>query len=108
MRNNPTSGHYQGYYRLVESYRNEDDRICHRTLLYVGFSDAIQGKNTFDKPIAVPKCSKPIEKLRAFYDILQIRHYPFRKKKSVVHKLTLKKMKPTLLMNLRLLSCKMG
>src|SRR5690606_36544806 len=37
MRNNPASGHYQGYYRLVESYRNEDDRICHRTLLNVGF-----------------------------------------------------------------------
>lgn len=50
-----------------------------------------QGKNTFDKTIAVRKCSKPIEKLQAFYDILQIKHYPFRKKKSVVHKLTLKK-----------------
>lgn len=37
MRHNPASGHYPGYYRLVESYRNEDDRICHRTLLNVGF-----------------------------------------------------------------------
>ena len=27
----------------------------------------------------------------SFYDILQIKHYPFSKKKSVVHKLTLKK-----------------
>lgn len=25
------------YYRLVESYRNEDDRVCHKTLLNIGF-----------------------------------------------------------------------
>ena len=25
------------YYRLVESYRNENDRVCHRTLLNIGF-----------------------------------------------------------------------
>lgn len=28
-----------GYYRLVESYRNADDRVCHRTLLNAGFLD---------------------------------------------------------------------
>lgn len=29
------------YYRLVESYRNEKDRVCHKTLLNIGFwSDA--------------------------------------------------------------------
>ncbi len=61
MRNNPTSGHYQGCNRMVVSYRNEDDRICNRTLLNVGFSDATQGKNTFDKPIAFCKYSKQIE-----------------------------------------------
>ena len=27
------------YYRLIESYRNETDRVCHRTLLNVGFLD---------------------------------------------------------------------
>lgn len=37
MRHNPLTGHAEGYYRLVESYRNEYDRICHRTLLNVGF-----------------------------------------------------------------------
>lgn len=31
-----------GYYRLVESYRNADDRICHRTILNVGFLDHFQ------------------------------------------------------------------
>lgn len=38
MRRNPDTGIYQGYYRLVESYRNEYDRICHRTLLNIGFT----------------------------------------------------------------------
>jgi hypothetical protein len=39
MRHNPNTGRPGGYYRLVESYRNEYDRICHRTLLNVGFVD---------------------------------------------------------------------
>lgn len=39
MRHNPHSGHSQGYYRLVESYRNACNRICHRTLLNIGFVD---------------------------------------------------------------------
>lgn len=30
-----------GYYRLVESYRNAQDRVCHRTILNVGFLDHI-------------------------------------------------------------------
>lgn len=29
------------YYRLVESYRNEDDRVCHKTLLNIGFWSAV-------------------------------------------------------------------
>jgi hypothetical protein len=37
IRVNPVSHEPEGYYRLVESYRNEGDRICHRTLLTVGF-----------------------------------------------------------------------
>lgn len=37
IRKNPETGKLAGYYRLVESYRNESDRVCHRTLLTVGF-----------------------------------------------------------------------
>lgn len=37
MRFNPKHKIICGYYRLVESYRNIDDRICHRTILNVGF-----------------------------------------------------------------------
>jgi transposase len=38
-RTNPGTQKYDSYYRLVESYRNETGRICHRTILNVGFLD---------------------------------------------------------------------
>ena len=37
IRRNPETDHLDGYYRLVESYRNAEGRVCHRTLLHVGF-----------------------------------------------------------------------
>jgi hypothetical protein len=42
IRTNPATGAPGGYYRLVESYRNVDGRVCHRTLLNVGFMDGVQ------------------------------------------------------------------
>jgi len=39
LRHNPAKGKSDAYYRLIESYRNETDRVCHRTLLNVGFLD---------------------------------------------------------------------
>ena len=41
MRTNPATGIYSGYYRLVESYRNFDDRVCHRTILNAGYLDGL-------------------------------------------------------------------
>ena len=41
LRHNPSKGKSDAYYRLIESYRNETDRVCHRTLLNVGFLDDI-------------------------------------------------------------------
>lgn len=41
IRNNPQIGELAGYYRLVESYRNCNDRVCHRTLLNIGFLNGI-------------------------------------------------------------------
>ena len=41
MRTNPTTGIYSGYYRLVESYRNRDGRVCHRTMLNAGYLDGL-------------------------------------------------------------------
>jgi hypothetical protein len=37
LRKHPELGQFCPYYRLVESYRNLENRICHRTLLNVGF-----------------------------------------------------------------------
>lgn len=39
MRTNPATGRYCGYYRLVESYRDDRDRVCHRTILNAGYLD---------------------------------------------------------------------
>jgi hypothetical protein len=39
MRQNPARGFIDGYYRLVESCRNSENRVCHRTMLNVGFLD---------------------------------------------------------------------
>jgi len=41
MRTNPATGVYCGYYRLVESYRNHSDRVCHRTMLNAGYLDEL-------------------------------------------------------------------
>jgi len=37
LRNNPSTGQSEGYWRLVESYRNEFGKVCHRTLYNIGF-----------------------------------------------------------------------
>ena len=37
FRQNPAVKDITAYYRLVESYRNEFDRVCHKTLLNIGF-----------------------------------------------------------------------
>lgn len=37
LRNNPATGQSEGYWRLIESYRNEFGRVCHRTLYNVRF-----------------------------------------------------------------------
>lgn len=49
------------------------------------------GTNTFEKMVTVRKCSQPDEKLKSIYDILKSNYKPFRKRKSVVHKMTPKK-----------------
>ena len=41
LRHNPVKGKSDTYYRLIESYRNETDRVCHKTLLNVGFLDDV-------------------------------------------------------------------
>jgi len=41
-RQDPATLRLIGYYRLVESYRNADNRVCHRTILNVGFLDIVK------------------------------------------------------------------
>ena len=41
MRKNPETGIYSGYYRLVESHRSHNDRVCHRTILNAGYLDEL-------------------------------------------------------------------
>lgn len=38
-RKHPDSERLTGYYRLVESYRNGDGKVCHRTILNIGFME---------------------------------------------------------------------
>ena len=52
------------------------------------------GQNTINKIISVRKCSEPNENLKKIYTALNIKSKPFRKTKSVVHKLYTKKMNP--------------
>jgi len=51
IRKHPQSGKLTGYYRLVESYRNADDRICHRMILNVGFMEdtTVEQRNSIQK-----------------------------------------------------------
>jgi len=51
MRQHPQTGNITGYYRLVESYRNADDRICHHTILNVGFMEdtTVEQRNKIQK-----------------------------------------------------------
>lgn len=35
VRTNPRTGKLDSYYRLIESYRNTENRVCHRTILNV-------------------------------------------------------------------------
>jgi transposase len=41
IRRNPKTGELSGYYRLVESYRDMNGRVCHRTMVTAGFLDEL-------------------------------------------------------------------
>ena len=45
LRKNPETQELSGYYRLVESYRNAENRVCHRTILNVGFIDHLPAEH---------------------------------------------------------------
>jgi hypothetical protein len=45
LRKHPELGRFCPYFRLVESYRNLEDRICHRTLLNIGFLPELKSEH---------------------------------------------------------------
>ena len=49
-------------------------------------------QNTHDQTITIRRCSEPNEKVKQLYDALKYKYAPFTRKKSVVHKLELKKL----------------
>lgn len=51
VRINAATGESDGYYRLVESYRNENNRVCHSTILNIGFMEGVspEQKNKIQK-----------------------------------------------------------
>lgn len=85
-------------YWLVNTIRfqlkNKKINHCWKEIVRIGNTQKVittKGTNTFDKTIEVRKCSQPNENLAAIYDILKAKYKPFTKRKSVVHKLELKK-----------------
>jgi len=78
IRENPATGLPCGYYRLVESYRNHNDRICHRTVLHVGFLKDVKAEqlNIIQK-ILTDKVKNPGKPLFEYAEIADssIMHY---------------------------------
>lgn len=63
---------------------------CWREIVRIGNTQKVittSGTNTYDKIIVTRKCTQPNENLKRIYSILQTKHQPFVKRKSVVHKL---------------------
>ena len=78
MRTNPEIGRCCGYYRLVGSYRNNCDRVYHRTILNAGYLDALNPDqlNIIQKILTakVNNFNKPLFEL-PFTDDLFVFHY---------------------------------
>lgn len=89
-------------YWLVNTIRhqlkNNGITSCWSEIVRVGNTQKVittSGANTYDKTIAVRKCTVPNDKLKRIYGFLKIKHQPFAKRKSVVHKPETKKSEHT-------------
>ncbi|EON79432.1 hypothetical protein ADIS_0070 [Lunatimonas lonarensis] len=64
-------------------------KSCWGEIVRIGNTQKVittSGTNTYDKIITTRKCTVPNKNLKQIYDILQTKHQPFAKRKSVVHK----------------------
>jgi len=89
-------------YWLVNTVRHQlkhnGINSCWREIVRIGNTQKVittSGTNTYDKIIATRKCTQPNENLKRIYNILQTKHQPFVKRKSVVHKPEPEKTGPT-------------
>lgn len=87
-------------YWLVNSIRyqlkSQDINSCWSEIVRIGNTQKVittTGTNTYDRIVTTRKCSQPHKNLADIFTVLKIKHQPFTKKKSVVHKLEIKKNK---------------
>jgi len=85
-------------YWLVNTVRHQlkskNIHSCWTEIVRIGNTQKVittTGTNTSDHVVSTRKCSEPNENLQEIFDILKAEWRPFRKRKSVVHKPTLKK-----------------
>jgi hypothetical protein len=85
-------------YWLVNTVRHQlkskNINSCWTEIVRIGNTQKVittTGKNSYDQTVSTRRCSEPNKNLKEIFNTLKANHRPFRKRKSVVHKLTLKK-----------------
>ena len=85
-------------YWLVNTVRHQlkskNINSCWTEIVRIGNTQKMittTGENTYDNLVTTRKCSEPNVNLKEIFDTLKADYRPFRKRKSVVHKPTLKK-----------------
>ena len=85
-------------YWLVNTVRHQlkskNINSCWTEIVRIGNAQKVittTAKNNYDQIVSTRKCSEPNENLKKIFDTLKAGYRPFRKRKSVVHKPTVKK-----------------
>lgn len=60
---NQSKGKSDAYYRLAESYHNADGRVCHRTILNIGFIEGEYSAGQLNQAARILTRSMNINKL---------------------------------------------
>jgi len=74
--------------------KSKNINSCWSEIVRIGNTQKVittSGTNTYDKIVTTRKCSHPNQNLTDIFSILKMKHQPFTKRKSVVHKLETKK-----------------
>jgi len=89
IRTNPATGEPEGYYRLIERFRNVAGKVCHRTLLNVGFMGGVRAEelNRIQKLLTCKCHSSYVDLFNLEYEnesALVINQYGFIKYTSIL------------------------